>query len=115
MELGIRPDRATAPVTAPATPARDAAAPAAAGKPRPPDGNTLPAMTLRQAIEQIQDFLDDSQRQLQFQVDENSGRTVVRVVDPGSGEVIRQFPSEELLQIAATLERSGLRLFDGQG
>jgi flagellar protein FlaG len=114
MEMGIRPERATAPAASPATPPRATDAPAATGNATPPAGKELPAVSVAAAIEQIEDFLADSQRQLTFQVDENSGRTVVRVVDPGSGEVIRQFPSEELLQVAATLERSGFRLFDGQ-
>jgi flagellar protein FlaG len=112
MELGIRPQRPTAPVTAEATPPREAESPAAAGKPAPPAGKDLPAVAVAAAVEQIEDFLADSQRQLSFRVDEGSGRTVVRVVDPGSGEVIRQIPAEELLRIAAALERSGFRLFD---
>jgi flagellar protein FlaG len=114
MELGIRPERATAPVAAAATTPRATDAAAAAGKAAPPAGKDLPAVSVAGAIQHIKDFLADSQRQLQFQVDEGSGRTVVRVVDPGSGDVIRQFPSEELLQVAATLERSGFRLFDDQ-
>lgn len=114
MELGIRPERATASVTAAPTNPREAEAPAAAGKAASPAGKDLPAISIAGAIESIRDFLADSRRQLQFQVDEGSGRTIVRVVDPGSGEVIRQFPSEELLQVAATLERSGFRLFDDQ-
>jgi flagellar protein FlaG len=114
MELGIRPERATAPVTAGATTPRETEAPAADGKAAPPAGKDLPAISVAGAIQHIQDFLADSQRQLLFQLDEGSGRTIVRVVDPGSGEVIRQFPSEELLQVAATLERSGFRLFDDQ-
>jgi flagellar protein FlaG len=113
MELGIRPERATAPATSAATPPR-AEAPVAAGKAAPPAGKDLPAVSVAAAIEQIEEFLADNQRQLTFQVDEGSGRTVVRVVDPGSGEVIRQFPAEEVLQVAVSLERSGFRLFDDQ-
>jgi flagellar protein FlaG len=111
MELRIGPERATAPAAPPATPPREAAA---AGNAAPPAGKDLPAISVAAAIEQIEDFIADSQRQLTFQVDESSGRTVVRVVDPGSGEVIRQFPSEEVLQVAVALERRGFRLFDDQ-
>ena len=59
MELGIRPERATAPATSAATPPR-AEAPAAAGKPAPPAGKDLPAVSVAAAIEQIEDFLADS-------------------------------------------------------
>ncbi len=37
-------------------------------------------------------------RSLQFRVDEDSGRVVVSVRDPSTGELIRQIPSEEALR-----------------
>jgi flagellar protein FlaG len=42
-------------------------------------------------------------RYLEFQVDEQSGRTVVTVKDRNTGEVIRQIPSEEILRLARNL------------
>jgi flagellar protein FlaG len=117
MELGIRTERATAPAGAgrdAPLPANQAAAAPPTGKPEPPTGKTLPVVAVSQAIAQIQSYLKESERHLEFQVDESSGRTVIRVVNPGSGEVIRQMPSKEFLQVAASLERSGFRLIDRQ-
>ena len=58
------------------------------------------AETLRQVAADMEKFVRDSGRNLQFKVDDNTGRVVVRVVDTVSGDVIRQIPSEELLRLA---------------
>lgn len=42
---------------------------------------------------------------LQFSVDEDTKRTVVKVVDLNTKEVVRQFPSKEALAIAAALDQ----------
>ncbi|MDP2795722.1 MAG: flagellar protein FlaG [Sulfurisoma sp.] len=42
---------------------------------------------------------------LQFSIDDGSGKTVVRVTDAQTGEMIRQIPSKELLEIARSLDR----------
>ncbi|MCU7906853.1 MAG: flagellar protein FlaG [Candidatus Thiodiazotropha sp. (ex Epidulcina cf. delphinae)] len=52
------------------------------------------------AVDQMKDFAQVMSRQLQFDVDDESGRTVVRVIDKDSGDVIRQIPSEEVLALA---------------
>jgi flagellar protein FlaG len=52
------------------------------------------------AVGQMQDFAQVMSRELQFDVDEESGRTVVRVLDKDSGEIIRQIPSDEVLALA---------------
>jgi flagellar protein FlaG len=49
---------------------------------------------------------------LQFSIDEESGKTVVRVLDGVTSEVIRQFPSEEMLAIARNLGRLEGMLLD---
>jgi flagellar protein FlaG len=42
---------------------------------------------------------------LQFSLDEESGRTVVRMIDTQTEEVLRQFPSEEMLAISKSIDR----------
>lgn len=64
-----------------------------------------------QAMERMQQSLPTVARNLQFSLDEETGRTVVTVVDASTNEVIRQIPSEELLTIARTLDKfTGLLL-----
>lgn len=55
---------------------------------------------VERAVEQMKDFAQVMSRQLQFDVDDESGRTVIRVLDKDSGDVIRQIPSEEVLALA---------------
>jgi len=85
------------------------------GKVLPGTGKSLPetsrpeATTERvaEALSRIQSYVRASQRELQISVDEDSGRTVVRVVNPETQEVIRQIPTEEVLKLAASLSASG--------
>jgi flagellar protein FlaG len=70
-----------------------------------------PAAEVNQAVRHISDYVQSLKRDLHFSVDEDSGRTVVTVVDPNSGEVIRQIPSDEVLAIARRLaDASGVFL-----
>lgn len=41
---------------------------------------------------------------LEFSVDRQTGKTIVRVIDTATHEVIRQIPSEEMLAIARALD-----------
>jgi flagellar protein FlaG len=43
---------------------------------------------------------------VEFSVDEQSGRTIVRVVDRNTKEIIRQMPSQETLEIAQALDKA---------
>jgi flagellar protein FlaG len=60
---------------------------------------------LDKSIEQIQVMMDLRQRSVQFITDNESGRSVVKVVDGNSGDVIRQMPAEELLSFMRNLTR----------
>jgi flagellar protein FlaG len=82
------------------------------GKPAPAKVPVSPPVSIEKAIEQIQAYLKDSKRQLAFERDASTERTVIKVIDAASGEVIRQFPSEEVLKIAAIIDTQGFRSFD---
>jgi flagellar protein FlaG len=57
------------------------------------------------AAAQLQEFVSSMGRNLNFSVDESTGYSVVRVVNPDTGELIRQLPSEELLKISRDFQR----------
>ncbi|NOX08537.1 MAG: flagellar protein FlaG [Gammaproteobacteria bacterium] len=59
---------------------------------------------LSQAVSDLNDFVQNIQRNVYFSVDDDTGRTIVRVVDRETDELIRQIPSEEVLNIARSLE-----------
>ena len=65
------------------------------------------APEVKAAVESVRKFVNGMQRDLQFTVDEDSGRTIITVIDSEDGRVVRQIPSEEVLQIADTLARGG--------
>jgi uncharacterized FlaG/YvyC family protein len=71
-------------------------------KPASPDQRTL-----IQAVKAVNasEFLGD-QNQLTFIVDRATRRTVVRIVDRKSGEVVEQIPAEYVLRMAEELKRS---------
>jgi flagellar protein FlaG len=56
------------------------------------------------AISRISDFVQNYQRDLEFSIDKESDRLVVKVVDSETQEVIRQIPSEETLRILEHLD-----------
>ncbi len=59
--------------------------------------------TLIEAVEKIAEFIQIVRRNLEFTIDETTGRTVVTVVDSDTDEVIRQIPPEDVLNIARNL------------
>lgn len=55
---------------------------------------------LQNAVIELNKAVQNIQRNLEFSVDDITGRTVVKVVDKQTDEVIRQMPSEEALKLA---------------
>ncbi len=68
----------------------------------PPSGAEL-----EEALTTVNQHQQVVQQSLQFEVDADLGRTVVKLVDSKTGEVVRQIPSEELVAIAKKLKGSG--------
>lgn len=55
---------------------------------------------LERTVADLNEAAQSHRRSLRFSVDEDSGRTVIRVVDPETDEVVRQIPPEEVLNVA---------------
>jgi len=67
---------------------------------------------LEKVAQQLQDFMGEMNRSLQFQVDEDSGRDVIKVLDKTTGDVIKQYPSEEVLSLVSKLSETAGLLID---
>jgi len=67
---------------------------------------------LTDAIDKIQDHVRNLDRELQFAVDNDTGTTVVTIRDAQTQEVLRQIPSEELLELSKSLEHTQGVLFN---
>jgi len=52
------------------------------------------------AVKQLNAAVQSVRRELEFSVDEDSGRTIVKVTDSETGDVIRQMPAEEALEVS---------------
>jgi len=83
------------------------------GQSLPEEGQDLPSQAsaqsvdqsqLRDAVTQINSFVQSVQRDLSFSMDEASGHTIIKVIDSESGKLVRQIPSEEVLALATYLQ-----------
>lgn len=70
-------------------------------------GGASASAHLEQALQDLNGYVQTVQRNLQFDVDDTSGHTIIRVVDSETEEVIRQIPSEEVLALARHLKSMG--------
>jgi flagellar protein FlaG len=68
-----------------------------------PQAKSDQSAKVEQAVNQVNQFVQSLNRDLHFTVDDNSGQTVIKVLDSETKEVIRQIPPEELLRIATTM------------
>lgn len=57
------------------------------------------------AAEKLNKAVDAFDVQVRFEVHEETGRTVVKVVDRSTGELIRQIPPEQILKISAEIQK----------
>lgn len=66
------------------------------------------------AVTSMQEATQALQRNLNFSIDDSTGRMVVKVTDSASGEVIRQMPTEDALRLAESLDEMRSLLFKAQ-
>ena len=59
---------------------------------------------IRTQIAELNQVSQNIQRRLSFQVDDELGQTVVRVIDRETDELIRQIPSDEVLALSKRLK-----------
>ena len=67
---------------------------------------------VKELIKEAQGFLEDLQVRLNFDVREETGDVVVRVLDKETEEVVRQIPSEEVVKLREKLVELRGVLFD---
>lgn len=127
------------PTTVAAIPAGSASAQAnnggAASRSAAPSGKELPAETaavvqqstvdpqalqeqqkkVDEAVSKLNDYVQSTQRDLQFSYDEDAGRPVVTVLDRETQQVIRRIPDDVVLNLARNLnDEEPVRLFSAQ-
>lgn len=78
------------------------------------DKDTITTPQLEKVAEQLQAFIGKMNRGLEFIVDEDSGRDVIKVIDKNSGDTIKQYPSEEVLSLVAKLSEATGNFVDSE-
>lgn len=59
---------------------------------------------IQERVVELNSYMQNMNRSLQFSVDDQSGDTIIRVIDSETDELIRQIPAEELLVVRSSLE-----------
>jgi flagellar protein FlaG len=66
----------------------------------------VPSMSqLNEVVKQLNETLKKLSQDLEFSIDSDMNRTVVKLVDQQTKDVIRQIPAPEALEIAKALDR----------
>ncbi len=71
----------------------------------PPAGAKVSEEQIAKALEGINKTMQNLSAGLEFSVDADSNRTIVKVVDRQTQEIIRQMPTKEALEIAKALDK----------
>jgi flagellar protein FlaG len=99
MGMAVSKENPSSPASpAAAAPQPPATAPAKAGAARPD------AAELDKALGKINQSMASKGQDLVFSIDPDSQRTIVKIIDQKTSEVLRQIPSQEALDIAKALE-----------
>lgn len=100
-----QPVRESAPAAAAgAAPSSAAVETSAAGQAPAQTQAARPA--LEAAVSKLNDYVQSIRRTLSFSIEESTGRTVIKVYDAETEELIRQIPPEETIKLAEAIELS---------
>lgn len=71
----------------------------------PGTNSAISPQELQEAVDSMNDFVKSLRNTLNFSIDKDTGRTVVKVIDQATDEVIKQIPSEEMLAISKAIDK----------
>ena len=74
-----------------------------ANQERQEDSAPATAEQVKEAVQKLNDYVQTVQRSLQFDFDEQAGKSIITVVDRDTREVIRQIPDELAIKMARNL------------
>ena len=60
---------------------------------------------VKEAVDHINNMMRQNNANVEFSIDKDTKQTVIKVVESGTGVVIRQFPSEEALAISRAIDQ----------
>jgi flagellar protein FlaG len=72
----------------------------------------LTVQEVAETVEALNSVMQQMQRGISFKVDDQSGRSIIQVIDRDSGDVIKQMPSQDLLKLINHMQEMQSILFD---
>ena len=104
--MAVQPVSHTPPALTPAVNATSGVKPVVEQKSTTP----LTSDQIEKTVDEIRRHIEPVAQNLLFTIDKDTGKTIVRLIDSSTKEVLRQIPSEELIAIARALGKgqSGL-------
>ena len=75
------------------------------GEKKAEEQSTNQLSDIQSKVAQLNDYVQNLDRNLQFTIDERTGSEVITVRDTETDEIIRQFPSEEVLKARSVVEQ----------
>ncbi|MEW6513314.1 MAG: flagellar protein FlaG [Pseudomonadota bacterium] len=121
MAMTIGNNGAPGTATLPAAPVLQGGAPQPAAKvsvavPEPAPQQQPQPEQVQKAVESLKQLVEaKAPNSLAFSIDDSTGKTIVRITDAETGDMIRQIPSEEMLEIARSLDRMQGMLLQEKG
>lgn len=112
--MAVQPVSHTPPALTPAVNATSGVKPLVEQKntAEPASAGTTPLTSeqIEKTVDEIRRRIEPVAQNLLFTIDKDTGKTIVRLIDSSTKEVLRQIPSEELIAIARALGKgqSGL-------
>ena len=70
---------------------------------------------MHEATEILQTHFDVNNKKLDFSVHDDSGRMIVKIIDPDSGEILKELPSEAVLKMADDIKQFQEDIFSSTG
>lgn len=80
---------------------------AVAGRSVRPDATTPPPSKedVSAAVDKLNEAMVASSQSLKFEIDDDTNQIVVKIIDQGTQEVVRQMPTEEALNMAKSIDK----------
>jgi flagellar protein FlaG len=66
---------------------------------------------LNDVVSELNSLVRELHRELHFSVDDESGDTIIKVVDRETDEVVRQIPSEDVVRLRQRLQEAAGAIF----
>jgi len=78
------------------------------------DNVSLTVTEIEQMVEALNNAKEMQQRNLNFRIDDENGRTVIKVIDRETENLIKQIPSEDMITLVNHMQDMQSLLFDEQ-